>query len=522
MPLTSMKAIITNDAAIQTKYGQPGAKAINKALKQLIAADRARGLSTVVFDIGNATQMAAIGAAAVLNAKDDRGAKLAVDAIHTAHTPDYIMLLDGPDVVPHVSLNRIPGVTDQDNTTDSDLPFASSAGFSRQASAYLAVTRVVGRLPAARGETDETKLISLIDASIAHVPRPAAEFANYFAITADKWKVSTQMSLGNLFGGHALLFASPTDGHTAIDTSLSNAAHFINCHGASGDWRFYGERLGVFPIAMETPGFAPATVSKGAVVTAECCYGAQLYDYLMSGQHPPLCLTYLWKGACAVMGSTNISYGPAASNGQADLMAQYFLQEILKGASAGRALLQARQTFVQNQTMSGHLNLKTLAQFLLLGDPSLHPAIASESHSLAVTAAEADDAAPKVIAAAAADVQSERKFRRIALDSEGKALASSASKPGRRASERSPAIERFIAASRKQGFKSEPEVFTVTGGADFRATAKAFNQPRQVAIVMDETKCMDDGGRELFTSCRALVGHILGDGVFSIEECESK
>ena len=160
---------------------KPGATAINKALKRLIAADQARGLSTVVFDIGDAAQMAAIGAAAVLNEKDDRGAKLAVDAIHTAHTPDYIMLLDGPDVVPHVSLNRIPGVTDQDNTTDSDLPFASSAGFSRQASAYLAVARVVGPYcPRRRGETDETELISLIDASIAHATRPAAGICRLF------------------------------------------------------------------------------------------------------------------------------------------------------------------------------------------------------------------------------------------------------------------------------------------------------------------------------------------------------
>jgi hypothetical protein len=518
--MASTKMVITNNAAIAAKYGQAGALAVEQALQRLIAADKARDLTTVVFDIGDPAQMSAVGASAVIAPSDDRGAKLAVDAIYTEHKPDYIMLLDGPDVVPHIELDRIRGVTDQDNKTDSDLPYACSASFSRQASAYLAVTRVVGRLPAARGETDEKMLIGLIEASIAHKPQSATEFASYFAITTDKWKASTQMSLGAIFGGHATLFVSPTDCHSGIDASLAHGAHFINCHGASADWRFYGEKAGAFPVAMETPGFTAPAVGTGAVVAAECCYGAQLYNYRLSAIHPPLCLTYLWKGACAVMGSTNIAYGPVASNGQADIIAQYFLQEVLKGASTGRAMLQARQSFVNTQPMSGHLNLKTLAQFLLFGDPSLHPVAATESHeALEDPGAEVP---PKSMSKETADVRSEREIRRLVLASKGKALASAATRPGRRVTTRSSAVERFMAAARGNGFKGDPGVFTVTGGSAFRKTAKAFDRERQVAIVMNETKCVDGDGREVFTCNRAMVGHILGDGVFLIEECESR
>lgn len=81
------------------------------------------------------------------------------------------------------------------------------------------------------------------------------------------------------------------------------------------------------------------------------------------------------NNAIAFLGSTTIAYGPADSQGLADLITQYFIKSILNGASAGRALLEARQRFL---TASGPqldpYELKTLAQFNLLGDPSLHPA----------------------------------------------------------------------------------------------------------------------------------------------------
>ena len=56
------------------------------------------------------------------------------------------MLLDRPDVIPHIVLdNAVPN--DLDDTVDSDLPYASDVGFSKQASRYLKITRVVGRIP---------------------------------------------------------------------------------------------------------------------------------------------------------------------------------------------------------------------------------------------------------------------------------------------------------------------------------------------------------------------------------------
>lgn len=519
--MPSMKAIVTNTAGIIAKYGAPGAVAIDAAISRLITADALRGFSTVVFDLSDAADMQALNAVPVVSPKDEAGAKRCVDALHAAHQPDYIMLLDGPDVVPHIALNRIYGVNDSDTTTDSDLPYASPSPFSRDASDYLAVTRVVGRLPAASGETDPTRLISLIEASIAHTPCAAEEMGDYFAISTDKWKVSTQLSLSTVFGGHALLFISPTDTHSGIDAALAHSVQLINCHGATHDWRFYGEKSGTCPVAMQSSAFAPISVRAGAIVAAECCYGAQLFDYHMAGVPPPLCLTYLWKGACGVMGSTNISYGPAASNGQADFMAQYFLQEVLKGASTGRAMLQARQSFVQNQVMSGHLNLKTLAQFLLLGDPSLHPVTAVAPPRPDVNDG-ADDTLPKAFSASAPDASSERRYRRFALDSEGRALASFATRTGEIVTGSTSGVDSFTAVARAHGVNATPEVFFVTGGEDFKSATKTFGAERKIAIGMAEAPSYDSEGRVLFTSYRAIVGHMIDDVIFKIEECESR
>ncbi|HEY4334762.1 MAG TPA: hypothetical protein VGM89_02665, partial [Puia sp.] len=83
---------------------------------------------------------------------------------------------------------------------------------------------------------------------------------------------------------------------------------------------------------------------------------------------------YLLNGALGFLGSSTIAYGPADSNDQADLICAYFFTSVLKGASTGRSLLEARQQYL---TKSGpHLDpvaLKTLGQFYLLGDPSLQP-----------------------------------------------------------------------------------------------------------------------------------------------------
>ena len=79
----------------------------------------------------------------------------------------------------------------------------------------------------------------------------------------------------------------------------------------------------------------------------------------------------------AYCGSTNTAYGDAtaATRCAADILCTDFMAAVMKRASTGRALLQARQAFVKSEAVDvmDPVDQKTLGQFLLLGDPSLRP-----------------------------------------------------------------------------------------------------------------------------------------------------
>jgi hypothetical protein len=83
--------------------------------------------------------------------------------------------------------------------------------------------------------------------------------------------------------------------------------------------------------------------------------------------------TYLAAGCCAYFGSTTLDYGGLPDNNRADLLCQYFLDSILAGASSGRAALEARQRYARDNPSNYADDLKTLAQYVLLGDPSVIP-----------------------------------------------------------------------------------------------------------------------------------------------------
>jgi hypothetical protein len=115
------------------------------------------------------------------------------------------------------------------------------------------------------------------------------------------------------------------------------------------------------------------------VAAVECCYGAELYDSVTLSLPMPICQRYLIQGGCGYFGSSTIAYGPEEGNGAADLITQYFLLAVLDGASLGRAALLARQRFVQQTAELDPVDLKTLGQFNLLGDPSIHPAVVASA-----------------------------------------------------------------------------------------------------------------------------------------------
>jgi hypothetical protein len=373
------KLIITNCAALRSKYGAGGLAAVRGAVDAFIAADAARGLTSRLLDLDSASQMRALRAARVADPDHREENKAAIDAAYRAITPDYLVILGSVDVVPHQALvnplySDDPDA-DNDRTVPSDLPYACEAPYSRAIRDFRGPTRVVGRLPDLTGAREPSFLVRLLGIAARARTRPREAYDAYFGLSVRWWRASTALSLRTLFGSDAGLKLSPPQGPDWSPAELRPRLHFINCHGNPADPRFFGQRTkdsDDYPDAHRAQR-VEGRVSEGAVVAAECCYGAELYDPARASGQRGICYAYLGSGAYGYLGSSTIAYGPSSGNGWADLLCRYFIDEVLRGSSLGRAVLEARHQYLLGMSVMQGEDLKTLAQFNLLGDPSIHP-----------------------------------------------------------------------------------------------------------------------------------------------------
>jgi hypothetical protein len=417
----SDKIIVTNKSALKAKYGAAGLTAIQSAVSKLIAADKKRKITGQLVYLDDAAAMKKMGGTAVTVAASPRQNKKAIDSICKKAEPDYLVILGAIDVVPHQDLkNPAHSADDEDAQAYGDLPYACDAPYSTDIARFVGPTRVVGRIPDLVGANRPTYLLGLLKTATGFVSRPAKDYENYFGLSTDEWKASSSMSLEGVFGNSTRLVLSPKDGPNHTAAVLKPLAHFINCHGGSSSPVFQGQKGGSYPESL-TSKLIDGKIGEGTVASVECCYGAELYDSITLGLDLPICQNYLQQGAYGYFGSTTIAYGPADANGAADLICQYFLKEVRDGASTGRAALTARQKFVEQTGQMDPIDLKTLGQFCLLGDPGITPVATMAGQDASKGAAVAED-----------DVRFARAERRVGLREKGLFLAKTkptASKP---------------------------------------------------------------------------------------------
>lgn len=446
MASTYDKVIVTNWSALRTKYGTTGEGKIRTALAELATADRERGLTTKLVRLDSAASVRASGATKVAGPDDWVGAVRAVDRIWQRYQPSYVVLLGSPDVVPQARVTNPFNSfgNDGDPYVPSDLPYACdlpdgrtvAAGETVNPSELVGATRVVGRVPDLLGATEPSYLLGLLSKLCTWKSRPASAYHKTLAISAAAWERSTRQSLDILAGQSNDLHLSPPAAAPWTKTALAPLTHFVNCHGAdtTPDWFGQGKPVAGRPASIDTVAMRPEDIDKrikaGTIVAAECCYGSMHMDPAILGGRLPILLAYLRSGAYACIGASTTSYGPADGLGQADLLCRFSLEGMIAGASAGRALLEARQRFGRETGTMGPSDLKTLVQFELLGDPSVVPVqISGAPKTASLTTGAAIDATTRAPAL--------RIDRRRALRATGLALAQSVARaaeiPRRRA-----------------------------------------------------------------------------------------
>jgi hypothetical protein len=334
----------------------------------LIAADRLRGVRSKLIYLDDET-VRDFQARPVSRVDNRRQNKNAIDALARRFKPDYIMILGSQDVVPHLKLTNLTG--DEDGLViDSDLPYACDRPFNRNARRFLAPTRVVGRLPDINGHSDPAYLVQVLKNATKVTKRPRKDYATWFALSAKVWTGSSAITVANMFKGFDGLSLCPParpGGHKLLNKAR---VHFFNCHGDTRQPVFWGEQGNSQPRSFNSDD-VPKALAAGTFVAAECCYGAEQYAH--GKGKLSISAAYLRRKAAAYVGSTTIAYGEVRKQENADLLTQYFVTFVLRGHSVGRAFLEAQQEFLRVCAPNIDVyELKTISQFLLLGDPSLH------------------------------------------------------------------------------------------------------------------------------------------------------
>lgn len=409
------KVIITNQTALTDLYGKRTNEVIS-SLEQLVEADKKRHLISRIVFIDSAEEMKKYDAPPVSDKTNEKQNKDAVDAVYKTLTPDYILLLGGPDIIPHQSLENPMKETldkawpdkgpDKFRITDfpadvyiipTDLPYASNSPYSTSVDTFIKDfqsetnhenCRLLGRLPGITGDSNPDCLLTAIKTAIETLPKPRKIYQKYLAIqTPEPITSYGEDVLTEIYYNDDKLLMSPPEAYDDLEPEeINSLVHIWLCHGTPNMPYFYGEgkdgKKSYYKVAL-APSAIKNKIKSGTIATALCCYGGQLYDpkqkrsdkYLdflkkigwavCEPNEPALCNTYLNNGAVAYVGSTNFAMDPS--------IVMYFADEALQGKTLGEAFNQARHLFLQNnpEHMIMEYVSTTFAEFIFLGDPSL-------------------------------------------------------------------------------------------------------------------------------------------------------
>lgn len=398
---SSIKLCVTVQANLAAKYSASALARIDKALQAWIKADAARGITTLHVALDDAAAMKAQGVAAISGKTTPVKVKRALDGLCKKLTPEYVVIFGGDEVVP---MFRVPNPSfdpngDTDKEVPTDNPYACSTAYSaKNRKSYLVPDRVVGRINDLSGSGDANWLIGYLKRATSWKPRASSSYAAIYAVCCDAWEGAGKACMQYLgLPVSDLMISPPTvDATVPARNRLARELHMIKCHGAELDARFYGQKGDTYPAVLDSATLKPR-LRPGTLAAAMCCYGAQVYDPNDPAAQPAkqwsLASTYLRQGAVGFAGSTKIAWVGVESMACADWIVCSYLKGALHGASLGRALLEAKQDYVKWLATQGwptdQPDEKTLIEYVLLGDPSLHPVVAPAAPAIKPVAAAA-------------------------------------------------------------------------------------------------------------------------------------
>jgi hypothetical protein len=417
----TVKLSVTIKGRLEHKYG-PKLKQIDAAIQAWIKADaKKHSICTVHVAVDDSAAMLRVWRDHFPEAPRVRPVsgritapkiKRVIDHLWKRLNPEYLVLFGGHDIVPMFEvLNPAFGQgvgesEDKDEKVRTDNPYASSLPFrSLKRRSYLVADRVIGRIPdmapgkvnrsaeASGGtESDPGWFVDYLKTAKNWQSRPRRFYArSSYAICSQEFKDPARQCMRFIGRPESDLLTSPPtmDRSKPSQHRISARLHLIKCHGNQLDPNFWGNgKRWVKAVRSAT---LKTHLKRNTVVGTMCCYGAQIYppsdpNTRYRGQWP-MASTYLRNGALGFVGSTMMAWVGPDTMMYADYVAGGYLKYVLQGASIGRAFLDSKMNYVGAILQQGNaLDLgdeKTLIEYILLGDPSIHPVTSQHPSALA-------------------------------------------------------------------------------------------------------------------------------------------
>jgi hypothetical protein len=392
----SVKLSVTVKSHLKRKYDDAALEKIAAAVKGWKDADAKRGIQTVhvAVDDPEDKTIKELGVTPVSEITSSK-IKQAIDVLWTKLTPDYLVLFGAHDIVPMFVVTNPTDLfrnQDDDKTLPTDNPYASCEPFSKDdQKSYLIPDRVIGRIPDMVSNHRDTGrngdpawFIEYLETATKWESKPDSFYQEPYVICTDEAKKAGMKCVRKAFPPPNLppLICPPDSDLSVPRDRLLSPLHMIKCHGNKKDATFWGfpesaqnreDRCAAITSATlrQLPYLEPSTV-----VAAMCCYGAQIFSP-KDDDTWPLASAYLRKGAVGFVGPTMMAWVGLDDMSAADWIVTDYLRRVLEGASIGRALLESKQdnpgyTYEHGQ-VQGPEEEKTVIEYVLLGDPSIHP-----------------------------------------------------------------------------------------------------------------------------------------------------
>lgn len=293
--------------------------------------------------------------------------------IYAVAIPDYLFIIGDVNTVP--GMEWINDGDDEDYTVQSDLPYITldtDSPWSGKIFDFLTVT-AVGRLPTSpyTGFSEAIHYLSFCER------RQGVDPINAYTLSTLTWEATSHTVFDFL---NPLFQTSP---YVTCSTNYLNVPGYerlqpvdpkfnllgFNLHGGEGVSYWGGESVQDHPIAFH-PSYLPVSSPNGYVICVEACYGAN--PVMEIDDTEPSALVFAMDNRClAFVGSTRVAWGRVDGGmGNADIIAHVFCKEVNCGKEYGEAFLNSLTALCNSAGHLNGVNIKTLAEFNLYGDPS--------------------------------------------------------------------------------------------------------------------------------------------------------